>query len=151
MSEPAGLERQLAAEASFRTAIEKVYRESDEAAAAHHPACIARGLCCRFEQFDHRLYLSSAEWAYLWSSDRFPPSGVVSRDGCPYQQGRLCTLRQHRPLGCRVFFCETRWRPFESPLHERFLRQLKGLAADFSLPYRYTEWLEGLRQRQAGR
>lgn len=109
------------------------------------PVCVASGRCCRFEEFGHRLFVTGLEAALtLERLGRTPTRERVERalheGDCPYQVDRLCSIHPHRPLGCRLFFCDPSadaWMPrLSQELHDR----LRALHAVWSIPYRYSEW-----------
>lgn len=68
---------------------------------------------------------------------------------CPYQVDGLCTVRDIRPMGCRVYFCQASSRWWQGPMTESWLARLKALHEEFEVPYAYVEWLAGLRAVQA--
>jgi hypothetical protein len=67
-------------------------------------------------------------------------------EGCPYQAGGLCTAREARPLGCRVYFCDANAQSWQSAVYEKYHAKLQALHAAFGVPYEYIEWRAGLRQ-----
>lgn len=122
----------------------RFYADVDAEVAAHSPVCINRGACCKFKAFGHRLYVTDLELRYFvtgmaerWAS----PSGD---GGCPFQRDGVCTARAHRPLGCRVYFCDPASRDWQGPLYERFLTRLKAMGDRLGIRYRYREWLSAL-------
>jgi Fe-S-cluster containining protein len=139
-------ERSLpAAPNAFSSAMRDFYEDVDASIAAHQPVCINRGNCCKFAAFGHRLYVTDAELAYFLDGRAERLIAVDPAAGtCPYQQAGRCTAREHRPLGCRVFFCEESARDWQGPEYERHLSRLKQIGADFDIPYRYREWLSAL-------
>jgi hypothetical protein len=70
--------------------------------------------------------------------------------GCPYQVEGLCTAREARPLGCRIYFCDETAQAWQEEVYERYHAQLKEVHARFGVPYRYVEWRVGLRELVAG-
>src|SRR5689334_5951867 len=83
----------------------EIYREVDAEVKAAGPVCIASGRCCRFKEYGHVLFLSNLEAEVLL--DGAPPySPPVSSDFCPFQKENLCTAREPRPLGCRIYYCD---------------------------------------------
>lgn len=127
----------------FARAMRDFYAEVDAAVAAHAPVCVNRGQCCRFDTFGHRLYVTAVEMMYFAKGLADRP--LAPTDGaCPYQIEGRCTARDHRPLGCRVFFCEERSQAWQGPEYERFLARLKEIGEAFAIPYRYGEWLAAL-------
>src|SRR3954468_3586592 len=82
-----------------------VYAAADAAVSAVGPRCDASGRCCRFTEYGHTLFISAFEAEILL--ENAPPYPLpVSRDGCPFQVSGLCTARESRPLGCRIYFCD---------------------------------------------
>ena len=67
-------------------------------------------------------------------------------EGCPYQVGGLCTARQGRPLGCRVYFCDENAQAWQSEVYEKYHAKLKAVHEKFGVAYRYVEWRAGLRE-----
>jgi len=126
-------------------AVAATYDEVDARIARKAPVCVNRGWCCRFGAFGHRLYVTSTELAYFLSgfSDDLRAG---SDDGyCPYQVAGRCHARQHRPLGCRIFFCDVMSQGWQSPLTERTLGRLRTIGDVAGLPYVYIDWTEALR------
>src|SRR5215813_7644208 len=95
----------MAMASDLRSEILSVYAEVDRAVAAAGPVCVASGRCCRFKEYGHTLFLSNLE-ADILLAEAPPYEQPVAEDGCPFQKGTLCTAREPRPLGCRVFFCD---------------------------------------------
>ena len=122
---------------ALRRRVLEVYREADAAVAAHGPVCIASGCCCRFKEYGHTLFLSNLEAGVLLSA---APGyeRPVSSDFCPFQKNNLCTAREPRPLGCRVYFCDPDYQESSHEITETYLRKLKELAAEHSVPWQYA-------------
>ena len=70
----------------------------------------------------------------------------VEPRGCPYQVDGLCTARQARPLGCRVYFCDAGAQSWQNAVYETYHVQLRALHAAHALDYAYMEWRAALRQ-----
>jgi Fe-S-cluster containining protein len=104
-----------------------VYAEVDAAVKAAGPRCDASGRCCRFSEYGHTLFLSHFEAEILLESAP-PYEGPVSRDGCPFQVGNLCTARESRPLGCRIYFCDPAYQETGNAITEAALAKLKQIA-----------------------
>src|SRR5205085_12556308 len=103
-----------------RLAIEVLYQQLQDAIDLRRPVCIASGRCCRFEEYGHRLFVTTAELAAFVhgfeSSDRPPALDAAVYEwngtGCPFQLAKLCGVHALRPFGCRIFFCDpaaTQW------------------------------------------
>jgi hypothetical protein len=128
-------------EAGFLAGIAAVLSDADAAVAEKSPTCRACGQCCRFEEFGHRLYVSTGELALLSASR---PRRVCRPGRCPYQVGSRCTARRRRGLGCRVFFCDPAAKEWSAALYEELHRRIRRLHARARLPYRYVELTAGL-------
>src|SRR5436190_12215653 len=122
-------------EATRRKVLE-LYAEVDREVAAAGPVCVASGRCCRFKEYGHVLFLSSLEAEVLLHSapayDR-----PVTADFCPFQKGNLCTAREPRPLGCRVYFCDPNYQDNCQRITEKYLHELKILAQENNAPWQY--------------
>lgn len=145
----------------------------DQEVAAGRAVCRTSGRCCRFDTFGHRLYVTGLEIAWvlrLADKPAAPPavipaaapgttavvplplfehSNLTSKDGCPFQQDRLCTVHTIRPLGCRVFFCQEGTDEWQHELYERYLARLRRLHDEHAVDYQYMEWRRGLEEAQA--
>jgi Fe-S-cluster containining protein len=115
----------------------ELYREVDAEVAAAGPVCVASGRCCRFKEYGHTLFLSNLEADVLRASA--PPYNTpVTADFCPFQQGNLCTAREPRPLGCRVYYCDPAYQETGNALSEKYLARLKALAEEAGVAWRYA-------------
>lgn len=102
------------------------------------PVCDLSGRCCRFKEYGHRLYLTRTE-AELLLEEGLPAGATVNEDGCPFQQGLLCTAREKRPFGCRVYYCDPRYAGRAEQLSEKYLAQLRVLHDQTNTPWEYGE------------
>ncbi|HET6576470.1 MAG TPA: hypothetical protein VFG68_22915 [Fimbriiglobus sp.] len=121
----------------LRTRVLFVYAAVDAAVAAAGPRCDASGRCCRFAEYGHTLFLSQFE-AELLLETAPPYSKPVSRDSCPFQVGNLCTARQERPLGCRIYFCDPTYQETGNRITEEAVAKLKQLADELEAGWRYA-------------
>lgn len=121
---------------SFRHQVLELYREVDEAVRLAGPVCIASGRCCRFKDYGHVLYLSNLE-AEVLLADAPPYGRPVSPDFCPFQRDNLCTAREPRPLGCRVYFCDPSYQDIGNAITEKYLHRLKELACEHGSEWHY--------------
>lgn len=123
--------------ADLRDRLLAIFSEADAAVAAAGPKCEASGRCCRFQEWGHVLFLSSLEAEYLLenapSYDR-----PASADTCPFQVHNLCTAREPRPLGCRVYFCDPGYQETGNAITEAALTKLKSLCAEYGIEWRYA-------------
>lgn len=114
-----------------------IYAAADAAVAGHAPKCEASGRCCRFTEYGHTLFLSRLEAEVLLETAP-EYTGPVTRDGCPFQIGGLCTARDERPLGCRVYFCDPTFQDAMPGIIEHGVRQLKDLCDELDRPWDYA-------------
>ena len=121
----------------MRQRVLELYREVDAAVAAAGPVCIASGRCCRFKEYGHTLFLSNLEAEVLLEA---APSydTPVTADFCPFQKDKLCTAREPRPLGCRVYFCDPKYQETGQHISETFIRRLKLLAEELGVDWQYA-------------
>jgi Fe-S-cluster containining protein len=125
--------------------MEGIYGYIDAAVEARRPLCSMSGRCCNFEAYGHRLYLTGLETAYtLARLDGAPTAGAIaaarSRGGCPFQEGKLCSIHAFRPPACRVYFCDPTAGDWMQETSERLLRELRRLHERHGVEYRYGEW-----------
>ena len=125
------------------TSIRAIYAEFEVERQARQPQCDASGRCCRFEEYGHRLFVSTAELAAFVAA--LPPSPPAwDGTGCPYQVEGLCTAREGRPFGCRVYFCDSSSKDWQTTQYERFHAAIRELHERLGVPYVYAEWREAL-------
>jgi hypothetical protein len=115
----------------------EIYQDVDREVLAAGPVCLGSGRCCRFKEYGHTLFLSELEAEVLLESAP-PYTGPVSADFCPFQKDNLCTAREPRPLGCRIFFCDPNYQETATKISEKSLGRLKELARERGLPWRYA-------------
>jgi len=153
--------REAAPRADVCNAIESVYRALQDAIDLRRPICTTSGRCCRFDEFGHRLFVTTMEMAAFVGaregeapaepgSSRAAGSAGASpsqRDtsGCPFQLAGLCSVHAIRPFGCRVFFCDATSTDWQHLQYEFFQRELKRLHERLEIPYFYVEWRQALR------
>jgi hypothetical protein len=114
-----------------------VYASADAAVAAAGPRCDASGRCCRFTEYGHTLFISHFEAEILLeSAPHF--ARPVTRDGCPFQVSGLCTARETRPLGCRVYFCDPAYQSRMAEITEDVIARLKAIADECGTGWEYA-------------
>ena len=130
-------------------AVTALYGRLQAAVDQRRPRCDISGRCCRFEEFGHRLYVTTIELAAfcapLPSGRPAGPPPPWDGRGCPFQQNRLCGVHPIRPMGCRLFFCDSTSDQWQHEQYEAFHRQLRQMHDAFAVPYRYMEWRAALR------
>ena len=139
---------------AVREAVLRIYSDLQAEIDRRRPVCLLSGCCCRFEEFGHRLYVTTMELA-AFVRDFPPPESMPHKlrqsidawtgPGCPFQAGKLCGMHAIRPFGCRVFFCDSTSSERQHQQYERFHSELKRLHEIFNVPYFYSEWREAIR------
>ena len=122
---------------NIRQQIMKLYEDVDREVAAAGPVCIASGRCCRFKEYGHTLFLSNLEASVLLA-DAPAYEAPVTADFCPFQRDNLCTARDPRPLGCRVYYCDPTYQTRAGEITEKYLARLKTLADQSGIDWRYA-------------
>ena len=137
-----------AGRADVRDAVRAVYADVQAEVERRRPVCVVSGRCCRFEEYGHRLFVTTVELA-AFVHER---SGVAVRDaagwdgvGCPFQVGKLCGVHAIRPFGCRMFFCDATSTEWQNEAYERFHARVKRLHEEMGVPYYSLEWRQALR------
>ena len=62
----------------------------------------------------------------------------MSRDGCPFQVNNLCTARETRPLGCRIYFCDPAYQGRMAEITEEAVAALKRIADAHDTGWEYA-------------
>ena len=120
-----------------RRRVLEVYATADRAVSAAAPRCDASGRCCRFTEYGHSLFISQFE-AELLLETAPAYDTPVTRDGCPFQVDNLCTARNERPLGCRIYFCDPAYQETGNGITEEAIASLKRIADDHGTGWRYA-------------
>jgi Fe-S-cluster containining protein len=148
-----------------RQGVRQIYADLQQRIDQRRPVCLVSGRCCRFDEYGHRLYVTTAELAAFvaelpqTSSLRQKPRASVQaatarllplaargtvpqprQGGCIFQDGKLCRVHAIRPMGCRIFFCDATATDWQREVYEHFHARLKELHRDLSIPYAYVEW-----------
>lgn len=136
-----------------RDAVLHIYADLQAEIDRRRPICALTGCCCRFEEFGHRLYLTTLELAAFLHD--FPPLDRMPHrlqksiadwtgDGCPFQVRKFCGLHNIRPFGCRIFFCDATSTEWQHEQYERLHAELQHLHDALDVPYFYVEWRQAL-------
>ena len=108
------------------------------------PVCWASGRCCNFKRTGHLLYVTGLEAAYTLvragSAGQGRLAASLEDGGCPYQVMNLCGAHAHKPLGCRLYFCDRTAQEWQNQVYERLISELRAVHASGGVPYRYGEW-----------
>jgi Fe-S-cluster containining protein len=122
---------------ALRQKVFAIYNAAEKDIAAAGPVCVASGRCCRFAEWGHTLFLSNLEADVLLSGAP-PYEQPVTAEFCPFQKEKLCTAREHRPLGCRVYYCDPTYQETGNQITEKYLRELKDLAERENVDWQYA-------------
>ena len=135
---------EAAARAEVRAAVGGLYAEVQREVDLRRPLCVISGRCCRFEEYGHRLFVTTAELAAFSHDLRAaaPAATTAPWDGtgCPFQSNKMCGVHAIRPFGCRMFFCDATSTEWQNETYERFHARLKRLHEELAVPYFYVEW-----------
>lgn len=124
--------------------VAEVYTWIDQQLCSHSDwQCDACGRCCDFEVYDHRLFVTPPELAYLTTSLDIEKLRSMPTSRCPYNINGKCTVYEYRFAGCRIFCCEADT-DFQSSLTEEALEKLKAICLKYEIPYRYTDLASAL-------
>lgn len=127
--------------------LEQIYADLETELAGLRPLCQRSSRCCKFKEFGHQLWTTGLELDYLLEHEGPPPTGKALQDVCPYLRDGLCGARDHRMLGCRIFFCDPGYASAMNPLYEKYHARIKDLHRKHGLSYEYAELLSALERR----
>lgn len=119
-------------------AVAEVYDWIDSQISQNSTQCQACGKCCDFENYDHRLFVTSPELIYFAAKlepDKIKP---MPAGRCPYNIDGKCTVYPVRFGGCRIFSCK-RDKDFQNRLTEQAVENFKSICNRFNISYRYTD------------
>lgn len=129
-----------------REQIRAVYADLQREIDHRRPLCVLSGRCCRFDEYGHQLFVTTAELASFTAdlAELKTPAGGwepgAAPGGCIFQSGKICRVHLIRPMGCRVFFCDSTATQWQQEVYERYHARLKKLHQEMSIPYSYVEW-----------
>jgi Fe-S-cluster containining protein len=126
-------------------AVGRVYDEVRAEIEQRKPVCQLSGRCCKFEEYGHRLYVSTLELAAFMAAGGSNEAPGWDGKGCPFQVGKLCGVHTRRPFGCRMYFCDFTAQEWQNAEYEKFHARLKTLHDELGVPYFYVEWRTALR------
>jgi len=117
--------------------VQQVYDWLGEQTAALKPSCRVCGVCCDFDHYGHRLYITTPEMLYFLHYLPFDLRPMT--DGvCPYRQEGRCTVYSRRFAACRIFCCTTDPHR-QHQLSEEAIARLKSICREYDLAYRYID------------
>jgi Fe-S-cluster containining protein len=132
--------------------LEGVYADLERELATLRPLCQRSSRCCRFREFGHQLWTTTVELDYLVAHEGLPAAPAGDPGTCPYLlKDGLCGVRDHRMLGCRIYFCDPAYASAMGPLYEKYHARIKELHRRHGLPYEYAEFQAALTRRTEAR
>lgn len=134
----------------LREGLLAIYDDLAVEIAAAAPVCELSGRCCRFKEYGHTLFISRPE-AELLLEPGLPENVTVDEAGCAFQINGLCTARERRPMGCRVYFCDPNYVGKGEALTERYIARLKQLHTETDTPWEYRPLHRFLEEAQRTR
>ena len=104
--------------------------------------CDARGICCNFAAHGHRLYVTTLEAAEMANACASPDAAQAQAGSCPFLRGKLCGVREHRAIGCRIYFCDSTYEEARNALYEKCLREVRAIEARHGIEHTYRQVTE---------
>lgn len=132
----------------LRAELSAIYADLEAEIAGLSPSCQACGRCCDFGAYDHELWLTEIELAALVSDHGLKVP--VSSQTCPYMDGKHCTARSGRALGCRTYFCRLPAEVVEE-LTWRYLERIRAWRKEVGATLQHGELLSSLAAAHAER
>ena len=127
-----------------RPEIIQIYKKLESELSSINPGCDACGACCHFDEFGHVLYTSTIETDYIKDNVEVP-SFDPDKNVCPFLIDNKCTAREHRALGCRVFFCNPDYKEKSQDIYNKYYTMIKDLADKNQVKWRYAPMLKLLK------
>lgn len=126
--------------------IEQLYNWLDSQIAANisADACSACGDCCKYEQFAHRIYVTTPEIIFLKNKLNTEKLKSAKDGTCPYQIDNKCSIRDYRFAPCRIFFCNAD-QNLQSQLSEKYLIKIKEICEEHNIEYKYQNLPDALK------
>lgn len=128
--------------------LESLYRHLQDRTIRQSPRCDRSGRCCRFDEYGHRLYVTTIELAEFvrgLAGREVATRGLTGAGGCPFQEEGLCSVHDIRPFGCRLFYCDPTSAGWQEETYRELHARIRHLHERFLVPYHYIEWRRALR------
>ena len=127
--------------------LEEAYGDLERELSVLRPLCQRSSKCCRFQEYGHQLWTTSVELDYLVEHEGLPSAPASASGSSPYLKDGLCGVRDHRMLGCRIYFCDPNYKSAMEPLYEKYHARIKEIHRRHGQPYEYVEFLKALDRR----
>lgn len=125
--------------------IVEIYKKLETELTSLDPGCNTCGTCCHFDEFDHVLYASTIEIKYIQENVEVPPFDP-DKNVCPFLVNNQCTIREHRALGCRVFFCNPDYKEKSQDIYNKYYAMIKDMAIKNQTEWNYAPMMKLLKQ-----
>ncbi|HYG74612.1 MAG TPA: hypothetical protein VEK08_06370 [Planctomycetota bacterium] len=99
--------------------------------------CTGRGICCNFAKAGHMLYVSDLEAAEMARSGGTPDMAQARDGSCPYLKEKLCSIRDHRAIGCRLYYCDKTYETERNALYESYMKEVRAIEVRYGVAYSY--------------
>ena len=118
--------------------LESIYADLQRDINALRPACRQSGDCCNFTKVEHVLYATPLEITHLLQHHPLP--AVMPANGsCPFLTADLkCGVRDHRMLGCRIYYCDPNYTAAGQDLYEKYLGRIKTAYRAAEISYAFV-------------
>ncbi|MHC4665691.1 MAG: YkgJ family cysteine cluster protein [Planctomycetota bacterium] len=107
--------------------------------------CEACGKCCDFDNFDHRLLVTTPELVHLGAKLGGGKIRPMHTGRCPYNIDGKCSIYEYRFAGCRIFCCRGD-ADFQSGLSESVVKRMKSICVELRIAYRYIDLATALNE-----
>lgn len=123
--------------------IVEIYDKLDLELSEINPGCNACGSCCHFNTYGHILYTSNIEVNYILENVNVPPHDP-NQNICPFLKDNVCSIRDFRMLGCRVFYCNPHYRVItqEVYIHSKYYNMMKEVAGRNQMEWHYAPMMK---------
>jgi Fe-S-cluster containining protein len=121
----------------------KIYQDLEKELNQLNPECSMCGTCCNFGKYKHILYTSGIETDFLEKFVEMPDFNVTD-NVCPFLKDNKCSIREYRTLGCRIFYCDSKYKDTSYGLYERYLLRIKKLSNKYNIEWKYRPFLHQL-------
>ena len=125
--------------------IVEIYNELEAELASLDLGCNTCGTCCHFDEFNHVLHASTIETKYIQENVDVPPLDP-DQGTCPFLIDNKCTIREHRALGCWVFFCNPDHKETLQDIYEKYYTMIKNLALKSQTEWNYAPMMKLLKK-----
>lgn len=125
--------------------LEEVYDQIARELVGLDLSCKSCGECCHLAQTGHELFATKLEVYYIVKNAGMPTNDIDNAV-CPYLDGNSCSVHPYRTLGCRLYFCDDKAKPFYQSLYEKYRTQIGNIAAAYYLPTDYAKATDILKE-----